>query len=166
MESRIIVLGESNEFLVDFCKYLISRNSEIYLALKKNQELPKFKEIEGYITIIKYNDDLDEIKFLLNSIEPKLIYNLYGIQHKTDLKHLIEKNYLSNILLLEALRASKSTMLINLIERTQRDDKGNPLSLYSAIVDSLNNINLFYKDFYKIETITKYRDEYESSIKI
>lgn len=166
MESRTIVLGDSNEFLVEFCKYLISRDLEVYLALRKNQELSKLKEIEGDITIIKYNDDLDEIKFLLNSIEPKLIYNLYGLQHKTDLKNLIEKNYFSNILLLEALKTSNSTMLINLIERTQRDDKGNPLSLYAAIVDSLKKVNLFYKDFYKIEIITKYRDEYEKSIKI
>ena len=88
------------------------------------------------------------------------------MQHKNDIKDLVEKSYLNNILLLEALRTSNSTMLINLIERTQRDEDGNPLSIYTAVIDSLKKIILFYKDFYKIETITKYKDEYESSFKI
>lgn len=166
MEERIVVLGEINEFLIAFCKYLISKELEVYVALRKNQGLPKLKDIEGKISLIKYNDEVDEIKFILKSIEPQIIYNLYGAINKNDLKGLIEKFFLKNILLLEGLRESNNSLLINVIERTERDDKGKPLSIYTAIVDSLNKVNKFYRDNYKIEARTKYRDEYENTIKV
>lgn len=165
MKARAIVLGEIDEFLVNFCKYLISKDLEVYLALSKNQELSDLIKLDEYITIIKFNDSLEEVKFLLNSIEPKAIYNLYGLQHRDDLKDLIEKNYSNSIVLLEAIRSSKSTMLINLIERTKRDEKGNPISIYTAILDSFNKVARYYKDFYNIETLTIFRDEYKTLIK-
>lgn len=165
MKARAIVLGEIDEFLVNFCKYLISKDLEVYLALNKNQELSNLIKLDEYITIIKFNDSLEEVKFLLNSIEPKTIYNLYGLQHKDDLKDLIEKNYSNSIVLLEAIRSSKSTMLINLIERTKRDEKGNAISIYTAILDSFNKVSRYYKDFYNIETLTIFRDEYKTLIK-
>ncbi|MDV4149471.1 NAD-dependent dehydratase [Clostridium sp. AL.422] len=164
MKARIMVVGDNDGFSVELCKYLISRDLEVYLAVKKNQDLTKFHEIEKFITIIKYNDDLDEIKFILQSIEPNFIYTLYGLQHKTDIKNLIEKSYFKNILLLESLKTFKSIVLINLIERTERDEKGNPLNIYTAIVDSFSKVALFYKNIYKIETITTYKDEYRNII--
>ena len=162
MKSRIMVVGESDVFSVEFCKYLIAKGLEVYLVIRKNQDLSKFKEIEKLITVIKYNDDLDEIKFILKSIEPDFIYNLNGLQHKDDFRDLIEKNYLRNILLLESLTIFSDIVLINLIDRTERDDNGNPLNIYTAIVDSIKKVALFYNDFYKIKTITKYKDEYRS----
>lgn len=165
MEERIVVLGEINEFFIDFCKYLISKELELYVALRKNQKLSKIKEIEGKISLIKYNDEVDEIKFILTSIEPKIIYNLYGTINNNDLKGLIEKFFLENILLLEGLRESNNSLLINVIERTERDVNGKPLNIYTEIVDSLDKVNKFYKDNYKIQAITKYRDEYDNTIK-
>ncbi|MCF0148011.1 MAG: hypothetical protein HUJ77_06380 [Clostridium sp.] len=166
MEKRIVVLGEISEFLIEFCKDLISRNLEVFLALKKNQELSMLKEIEGKVSLIKYNDEVDEIKFILKSIEPEIIYNLYGVNNKKELKELIEKVFLKNILLLEELRESNNSILINVIEKTERDEKGNPLSVYTAVIDSLNKVNKFYRDFYKIETSTTYIDEYKQALKI
>lgn len=165
MKARAIVLGEVDEFLVNFCKYLISKDLEVYLALNKNQELSDLIKLDKYITIIKFNDSLEEVKFLLNSIEPKVIYNLYGLQHKNDLKDLIEKNYSNSIVLLEAIRSSKSTMLINLMERAEKDENGNPLSVYTAILDSFNKVARYYKDSYNIETLIIFRDEYKTLIK-
>ncbi len=165
MEERIVILGEISEFLIDFCKYLLSKNLEVYVALRKNLEPTRLKEIEGKISLIKYNDEVDEIKFILKSIEPQIIYNLYGVTNKNDLKELIKKVFLKNILLLEELIESNNSVLINVIERTERDEQGNPLSIYTAIVDSLNKVNKFYRDFYKIQTSIVYRDEYEESMK-
>lgn len=166
MEERIVVLGEISEFLIEFCKLLISKKLEVFVALRKNQELSNLKEIEGKISLIKYNDEVDEIKFILKSIEPQIIYNLYGVTNKNDLKELIEKVFLKNILLLEELKESNNSVLINVIERTESDEKGNPLSIYTAIVDSLNKVNKFYRDFYKIQTSITYRDEYEERVKV
>ena len=162
MEERIVILGEINEFFIAFCKYLISKELEVYVALSKNQGLSKLKDIEGKISLIKYND---EIKFILTSIEPKSIYNLYGPINNNDLKGLIEKFFLKNILLLEGLRESNNSLLINVIERTERDAEGKPLSIYTEIVDFLDKVNKFYRDNYKVEVRTKYRDEYENTIK-
>ena len=166
MEDRIVVLGEISEFLIDFCRYLVSLDLEVYVALRKNNEFSKLNEIEGKISLIKYNDEIDEIKFILKSIEPKIIYNLYGVINKDDLKELIEKFFLKNILLLEELRGSNNSILINVIEREYRDKMGNPLSTYTAILDSFNKVSKFYMDSYKIETKIKYKDEYEKIIKI
>lgn len=165
MEERIVILGEINEFFIAFCKYLISKELEVYVALSKNQGLSKLKDIEGKISSIKYNDEVDEIKFILTSIEPKSIYNLYGPINNNDLKGLIEKFFLKNILLLEGLRESNNSLLINVIERTERDAEGKPLSIYTEIVDFLDKVNKFYRDNYKVEVRTKYRDEYENTIK-
>ena len=162
MEERIVILGEINEFFIAFCKYLISKELEVYVALSKNQGLSKLKDIEGKISLIKYND---EVKFILTSIEPKIIYNLYGPINNNDLKGLIEKFFLKNILLLEGLRESNNSLLINVIERTERDAEGKPLSIYTEIVDFLDKVNKFYRDNYKVEVRTKYRDEYENTIK-
>lgn len=166
MEERIVVLGEISEFLIEFCNHLISKKLEVFVALRKNQELSKLKEIEGKISLIKHNDKVDEIKFILKSIEPQIIYNLYGVTNKNDLNELIEKVFFKNILLLEELKGSNNSILINVIERTERDEKGNPLSIYTAIVDSLNKVNKFYGDFYKIQTSITYRDEYEERVKV
>lgn len=104
MKSRAIVLGEINESLLEFCKYLIKNDLEVYLALKKNQEFITLKDIENTIPIIRFNDEFEEIRFLLNSIEPKVIYNLYGLEHKNELKELLEDSYVNVILFLEALQ--------------------------------------------------------------
>ena len=37
MEERIVILGEINEFFIAICKYLISKELEVYVALSKNQ---------------------------------------------------------------------------------------------------------------------------------
>lgn len=161
MKSRAIVLGETNDCLLEFCKYLMSKDLEVYLALKKNQEFITLRDIENPITIIRLNDDFEEIKFLLNSIEPNVIYNLYDLEHKIELKELLEKSYVNVILILEALRTSHNTKLINLIEKTQRDEKGNPLTLQTAVLDSLNKVTKFYNDFYNIQTLIKFKDEYK-----
>ena len=55
--------------------------------------------------------------------------------------------------------------MINVIERTERDAEGKPLSIYTEIVDFLDKVNKFYRDNYKVEVRTKYRDEYENTIK-
>ena len=165
MEERIVILGEINEFFIAFCKYLISKELEVYVVLSKNQGLSKLKDIEEKISLIKYNDEVDEIKFILTSIEPKIIYNLYGSINNNDLKGLIEKFFLKNILLLEGLRESNNSLLINVIERTERDAEGKPLSIYTEIVDSLDKVNKFYRDNYKVKVRRKYRDEYENTIK-
>ena len=161
MKSRAIVLGEINDYLFEFCKYLIANDLEVYLAIKKNQEFITLKDIDNPITIIRFNDDFEEVKFLLKSIEPKVIYNLYSLEHKSELKELLEKSYVNVILLLEALRTSYNTKLINLIDKTQRDEKGNPLSLYTAVLDSLNKVTNFYNDSYNIQTLIKLKDEYK-----
>lgn len=161
MKSRAIVLGEINDYLFEFCKYLIANDLEVYLAIKKNQEFITLKDIDNPITIIRFNDDFEEVKFLLKSIEPKVIYNLYSLEHKSELKELLEKSYVNVILLLEALRTSHNTKLINLIDKTQRDEKGNPLSLHTAVLDSLNKVTNFYNDSYNIETLIKLKDEYK-----
>lgn len=161
MKSRAIVLGEINDYLFEFCKYLIANDLEVYLAIKKNQEFITLKDIDNPITIIRFNDDFEEVKFLLKSIEPKVIYNLYSLEHKSELKELLEKSYVNVILLLEALRTSYNTKLINLIDKTQRDEKGNPLSLYTAVLDSLNKVTNFYNDSYNIQTLIKFKDEYK-----
>lgn len=161
MKSRAIVLGEINDYLFEFCKYLIANDLEVYLAIKKNQEFITLKDIDNPITIIRFNDDFEEVKFLLKSIEPKVIYNLYSLEHKSELKELLEKSYVNVILLLEALRTSHNTKLINLIDKTQRDEKGNPLSLHTAVLDSLNKVTNFYNDSYNIQTLIKLKDEYK-----
>ncbi len=161
MKSRAIVLGEINDYLFEFCKYLIANDLEVYLAIKKNQEFITLKDIDNPITIIRFNDDFEEVKFLLKSIEPKVIYNLYSLEHKSELKELLEKSYVNVILLLEALRTSHNTKLINLIDKTHRDEKGNPLSLHTAVLDSLNKVTNFYNDSYNIETLIKLKDEYK-----
>lgn len=161
MKSRAIVLGEINDYLFEFCKYLIANDLEVYLAIKKNQEFITLKDIDNPITIIRFNDDFEEVKFLLKSIEPKVIYNLYSLEHKSELKELLEKSYVNVILLLEALRTSHNTKLINLIDKTQRDEKGNPLSLHTAVLDSLNKVTNFYNDSYNIQTLIKFKDEYK-----
>ena len=161
MKSRAIVLGEINDYLFEFCKYLITNDLEVYLAIKKNQEFITLKDIDNPITIIRFNDDFEEVKFLLKSIEPKVIYNLYSLEHKSELKELLEKSYVNVILLLEALRTSNNTKLINLIDKTQRDEKGNPLSLHTAVLDSLNKVTNFYNDSYNIQTLIKFKDEYK-----
>lgn len=161
MKSRAIVLGEINDYLFEFCKYLMDNDLEVYLAIKKNQEFITLKDIDNPITIIRFNDDFEEVKFLLKSIEPKVIYNLYSLEHKSELKELLEKSYVNVILLLEALRTSHNTKLINLIDKTQRDEKGNPLSLHTAVLDSLNKVTNFYNDSYNIETLIKLKDEYK-----
>ena len=164
MEKRIIILGEVDEFLKKFCNYLISKDIEIYLALRKNEDLYDLDGIDGKISIIKYSDELEEVKFLLKSIEPEIIYNLYGLISKSDLNELIEKFFLKNILLLEALKTSNSIKFINLVERIEKDKNEVPLNLYAAIIDSFNKVNLYYRYSYNIETKTKYRDEYEKII--
>ncbi|MGG7058294.1 NAD-dependent dehydratase [Clostridium nigeriense] len=161
MKSRAIVLGEINESLLEFCKYLIKNDLEVYLALKKNQEFITLKDIENTIPIIRFNDEFEEIRFLLNSIEPKVIYNLYGLEHKNELKELLENSYVNVILFLEALKTSHNTKLINLVDKIQRDDKGNPLTLHTAVLDSLNKVTKFYNDFYNIQALVKFKDEYK-----
>lgn len=104
MEERIVILGEINEFFIAFCKYLISKELEVYVALSKNQGLSKLKDIEGKISLIKYNDEVDEIKFILTSIEPKSIYNLYGPINNNDLKGLIEKFFLKKHIIIRRIK--------------------------------------------------------------
>lgn len=161
MKSRAIVLGEINESLMEFCRYLIKNDLEVYLVLKKNQEFITLNDMENPITIIRLNDEFEEIRFLLNSIEPKVIYNLYGLEHKNELKELLENSYVNVILFLEVLRTSHNTKLINLIDKAQRDEEGNPLSLHTAVLDSLNKVTKFYNDFYNIQTLIKFKDEYK-----
>ena len=38
------------------------------------------------------------------------------------------------------------------------------LNFYTTILDSFNKVNLYYRDSYNVEVITKYKDEYEKVI--
>ena len=91
MKDRVLIIGEVNEFLTSLCKYLNLNGYEVFLAINKNQEISNYQRLERMLTIIRFNDSLEEIKFIISSIEPIYIYNLYGMEYKKDVKYLMEK---------------------------------------------------------------------------
>lgn len=156
MKDRVIIFGSSDNFLLYFVKYLILNNIEIYLMLRKNEEIPIIKDIEKDVTIIRFDGNIEYLKLLLKSIEPKVIYNLYelNLDDKYEIRDLINSNYLNVILILEALITSTNTKLINLVSKSKIDEKGNPVDLYSAVQKSLESITMYYKNIYNIDAYT------------
>ena len=78
MKRKIILLGMSDEILVYLIKYFKLNNSEIYLVLSKDEETPLLNEIEKDVVVVKIDNNLNQIKVLLKSVDPDIIYNFYG----------------------------------------------------------------------------------------
>ncbi|MCR1950300.1 MULTISPECIES: NAD-dependent dehydratase [unclassified Clostridium] len=159
MKDRAIIFGSSDNFLIYFIKYVILKNIETYLVLMKNEEIDIIKDIEKEVTIIRFDGNIEHLKLLLKSIEPKVIYNLYdlSLEDKYEIKDIISSNYLNIILILEALTTSTDTKLINLVSKSKVNEEGNPLNLYSAVQKSLESIILYYKNIYNINTSIVYK---------
>lgn len=159
MKDRAIIFGSSDNFLIYFIKYFILKNIETYLVLMKNEEIDIIKDIEKEVTIIRFDGNIEHLKLLLKSIEPKVIYNLHdlSLEDKYEIKDIISSNYLNIILILEALTTSTDTKLINLVSKSKVNEEGNPLNLYSAVQKSLESIILYYKNIYNINTSIVYK---------
>ncbi|MDI9218055.1 NAD-dependent dehydratase [Clostridium tertium] len=159
MKDRAIIFGSSDNFLIYFVKYLILKNIETYLVLMKNEEIDIINDIEKDVTVIRFDGNIEHLKLLLKSIEPKVIYNLYdlSLEDKYEIKDIISSNYLNIILILEALTTSTDTKLINLVSKSKVNEEGNPLNLYSAVQKSLESIILYYKNIYNINTSIVYK---------
>ncbi|WP_291650913.1 NAD-dependent dehydratase [Clostridium sp.] len=154
MKDRAIIFGSSDNFLVYFVKYLILNNVEVYLILRKNEEIPIIKDIEKDVIVIRFDGNIEYLKLILKSIEPKVIYNLYELNRddKYEVIDLVNINYLNVILILEALTTAGDVKLINLVNKSKIDEEGNSLDLYSAVQKSLESIILFYKNRYSIDS--------------
>ncbi|MDU4738715.1 MAG: NAD-dependent dehydratase, partial [Clostridium sp.] len=110
MKDRAIIFGSSDNFLIYFVKYLILNNVEVYLILRKNEEIPIINDIEKDVTVIRFDGNIEHLKLLLKSIEPKVIYNLYELKRedKYEITDLVNINYINVILILEALTTARN----------------------------------------------------------
>ena len=154
MKDRAIIFGSSDNFLIYFVKYLILINVEVYLILRKNEEIPIINDIEKDVTVIRFDGNIEHLKLLLKSIEPKVIYNLYELKRedKYEITDLVNINYINVILILEALTTARNVKFINLVSKGKIDEEENSLDLYSAVQKSLESIILFYKNIYSIDS--------------
>lgn len=159
MKDRAIIFASSDNFLIYFVKYLILNNMETYLVLRKNEEVPVIKDIEKDVTVIRFDGNIEHLKLLLKSIEPKVIYNLYesNLDDKNEIADVINTNYLNVVLILEALTTSRNTKLINLVSESKIDEKGNAVDLYTAVQKSLESIIGYYKNIHSIDSYIVYK---------
>ncbi|MBU5454894.1 NAD-dependent epimerase/dehydratase family protein [Caproiciproducens sp. MSJ-32] len=159
MSKKIIVLGISDEILIYLVKYFKLNNAEVYLVLNKDEEIPILNDIEKEVVVAKIDNDLNQIKLLLKSIEADIIYNFYGSINEKNYKieNFIENSYLRMILFLEALSQFNSVSFVNLISHNYKIKDEKFSELYRAAENLIIKKCQYYKEYYGVKVITKYR---------
>ena len=159
MKRKIILLGMSDEILVYLIKYFKLNNSEIYLVLSKDEETPLLNEIEKDVVVVKIDNNLNQIKVLLKSVDPDIIYNFYGscTESNNEIENLVENIYLRTILFLEVLAHFNRIKFVNLINRDIKFNDKTLLEIYKVIESLIIEKSEYYKNYYSTNVITKYR---------
>ncbi|MGL5379528.1 NAD-dependent dehydratase [Clostridium sp.] len=144
MLKKVVLLGSDDWFLVYFSKYLILNGSEVYIIVKKDDDVKVLDNIGNGVIINRYDGNIDHLALFFKSIDADIVYNLSYISkdNKEDvhLNEMIYNNYLFILDILEALTESSKTKFVNLVDKKDLDENGVANDIYSAIGKSMETI--------------------------
>lgn len=148
MIKKVVLLGCDDWFLVYFSKYLILNGSEVYIIVKKDDDVKVLDNIGNGVVINRYDGNVDHLSLFFKSIDADIVYNLSYISKECteniDFNGMIYNNYSFVLDILEALTESCKTKFVNLVDKKDLDEKGIANDIYSAIGKSMESVIDYY----------------------
>ncbi len=156
---KILVTGGTGYIGSSLVKKLYRLGYDVYIITRCNSNLDLICEIQEYIKIYSFNGDSQNLCNIMSSIKPDTVIHvasLFSVNHTTsELKGLIDSNILFSTQVLESAVKSDVKYFINTGTHWQnyRNQKYNPVNLYSATKKAFEVISKYYAETSDIRII-------------
>ena len=147
---KVVITGATGFVGSNLVKYLIDKNFEIGIIIRKDSDLSILDSVFEKLTVFQYNYDLDDLIVFFKEFKPNLVFHLaskFIAEHKSNqIDDLVSSNISFGLNILEAMRISGVNKLVNTGTSWQHynNDSYNPVCLYAATKQSFESLLEYY----------------------
>jgi nucleoside-diphosphate-sugar epimerase len=135
---------------------LISNGWNVHCVIRKKSSI----KYQDKVIYHFYDESIESVIDAFSKSKPKIVFHLaslFIVNHKpNDITHLIDSNIKYGSYILEAMKLSKCSNLINVGSSWQNynKDEYNPVNLYASTKEAYEKIIKFYVEAYSFNVIT------------
>lgn len=160
MNKNCVVTGATGFVGSNLCHKLINENWNVSIVCRKNSKLDNLEDIKEKINIFRYDDNIEELVSFFKNNNFNVVFHLASLfiaEHQVkDVDNLLASNILFGTHILEAMKESKTKILINTGTSWQHynSEEYNPVDLYAATKEAFEKIIKYYVEAENIRCIT------------
>lgn len=160
MKQRGVITGATGYIGSNLLRYLLTQDWEIYIIAQPEFGYSNIDDVKDQIQIIEYDTDIYTLIDFFKTTNPDVVFHLAAAvisDYKPEqISMLIDSNILFGTQVLEAMRFSKTKLIINTGSYWQNynSNEYNPLDLYAATKESFEKIIQYYVDAHNFRCIT------------
>jgi len=160
MKKKALVTGATGFVGSNLCRELLKQNFEVSIISKKEFGYNNVEDIKSKLNIFEYDGDIIALVDYMKKAKIDVVFHLASLflaEHETkDVDNLIDSNVKFGTQLLEAMKESKTKLLINTGTSWQHynSDDYNPVDLYAATKEAFEKIIKYYTEAENIRCIT------------
>ena len=154
---RIILTGATGYIASILVKKLVENNNDVWCTARKTSDVSKLESVECELL---YTDYLEGLYEELKDINPEMVIHLAGVflsQHgKDNIRNMVESNIVFPTILFDAAYEAGCRYFINTGTYWQNfeGEAYNPVNLYAATKESIENILKYYIKAKSVKGIT------------
>ncbi|MBN1548311.1 MAG: NAD-dependent epimerase/dehydratase family protein [Syntrophaceae bacterium] len=160
-ENRVALVTGATGFVGShLVRQLLKERWETHIITRSSSSLTQIEDIASKINVHQHNGTTDSLITIVKEAEPKIVFHLASLflaQHASeDIERLVQSNLLFGVQLAEAMVSQGVTKLINTGTSWQhfQNEPYNPVCLYAATKQALEDILKFYVKASKLKVIT------------
>ena len=156
----VFITGASGYVGSYLVRDLVSKGYCVNVLVRKNSNLSTLQEIKTKIKIHEFSGNTLELINLFELVKPEIVYHVASMfvsNHVSDqLNDIIDSNVLFGTQLLEAMKVSKCSKMVNIGTSWQHYDNSmyNPVCLYAASKKAFADIIEYYTQAEGLDVIT------------
>lgn len=165
-----IVTGATGFVGSNLCKYLIENDWEVSIIARPSSDYSNINSILHEVEIFEYDGNIEKLIDYFNEKKADVVFHLASLfiaEHESSqIDKLVDSNIKFGLHILEAMKESKTELLINTGTSWQHyhTNEYNPVNLYAATKQAFESLIKYYLEAENIRAITlKLFDTYGES---
>ena len=167
---RAIVTGATGFVGSNLCKYLIKNEWEVSIITRPSSDYSNISSVLSSIDVFEYDGKIEKLIEYFNKKNVDVVFHLASLfisEHESNqIDGLVDSNIKFGLHILEAMKESKTKLLINTGTSWQHyhSDEYNPVDLYAATKQAFESLIKYYVEAEHMRVITlKLFDTYGES---
>ncbi|SCX76991.1 NAD-dependent epimerase/dehydratase family protein [Alkaliphilus peptidifermentans] len=157
---KAIVTGGTGFVGSNLCKFLIKNDWEVSVITRPSSDYSNISSVLNEIDVFEYDGQIERLIDYFNEKNVEIVFHLASLfiaEHESNqIDGLVDSNIKFGLHILEAMKESKTKLLINSGTSWQHyhSDEYNPVDLYAATKQAFESLVKYYVEAENIRVIT------------
>ncbi len=169
---KAIVTGATGFVGSNLCKHLVRNDWKVTILSRASSDYSNINSLTSEIEVFEYDGNIEKLISCFRDVKPDVVFHvasLFIAEHNShQIDKLLESNILFGLHVLEAMKESKTELMINTGTSWQhyQNNDYNPVNLYAATKQAFDCLMKFYIESEGLRLVTlKLFDTYGESDK-